>query len=108
LKNRVLLIAVSCVLLTNLFFTQVATNLLHTHEAEDNELHQHKAQGKVVFGVSKDKCAICAVHIFNELFHECITSSNLLLRLELSFFHVVFADLKFVTIFSQGRAPPFL
>jgi len=95
-------------LLANLLFTQVEANLLHTHEAEKKELHQSKQHNTISIDVIEDKCVICGMHLFHDLFYEGITSFHFLQRTELRLLQIVFANLKFVTIFSVGRAPPFL
>lgn len=108
MKKRVLHIALSCLLLANLLFTQVGANFLHTHEAESKELHQSKEHNTTTIDVTTEKCVICAMHLFHDLFYEGISSFHFLHRSELRFLDVVFANLKAVTIFSKGRAPPFL
>lgn len=106
LKKRSLHIILSCLLLANLLFTQVAINFLHRHESSKIGHSAKNDEQSTSIDIQNEKCEICSLHICKALFYEVISPLHIGVSIVFSLFNWVVSEGSNATIAALGRAPP--
>ncbi|WP_211236725.1 hypothetical protein [Sporocytophaga myxococcoides] len=85
-------------ILISILFTQVAVNYFHHHS--------EKSSKELSIEVSKEKCKVCSIDLYHDVFYQDIHTLSFLHRhLDLKGDFIVFSFDK-ATFFRSGRAPP--
>jgi hypothetical protein len=109
LKNRILHIALSFCLLSNILFSQIILGFFHQHE---DQVHISEITKKIqgnesVLTSHITHCKICSLEIIHELFYSEQIALDFSDNIPVEFRILNSGINSGITIFPQGRAPPF-
>jgi hypothetical protein len=104
LKKTALHIILPLILISNLLFSQVGINLLHTNHFSKSGIALSKGQTSVHKHV--EHCKVCALDILFNLFYTP-SSPTTVASVADSFIVSIVVEARIIFVsFSQGRAPP--